>query len=421
MSLGPLDYLLIIVGISILVIVHESGHYFAARAFKMRVLRYSIGFGPTLFKYQPKGSPTVFQVAAIPFLAYVQIAGMNPHEDVDPKDPELFGNKSVFARVVTIAAGPVANYVCAALIVFAISLTGWPQSWLGSLFPDDPRAQMQPTEPVVGVVLAGVAQDAGIQVGDRFVEAQGQPVDDFSDLIAVTAPRPGQETTYVVERNGERLTFTLTPRRDGEVGRIGLGPVPRDPVYVQLSVGEAAQMAMRVPWRLTVMQLEGMARMARELRTDEVGGPVAMGKMIGDAAQRGPTDYFFVLALLSTALGLFNLLPLPALDGGRLAFLGFELITRRRPNEKLEAIVHTVGIVFLLCVLVLVTFRDVFGKSPEERAAEAAASTSEPAEATPEPAAPAVTPTPTTHEGANEDTNDGAGANPAAEAPAPAE
>ncbi|MCA9614792.1 MAG: site-2 protease family protein, partial [Myxococcales bacterium] len=198
MSLGPLDYLLIIVGISILVIVHESGHYFAARAFKMRVLRYSIGFGPTLFKYQPKGSPTVFQVAAIPFLAYVQIAGMNPHEDVDPKDPELFGNKSVFARVVTIAAGPVANYVCASLIVFAISLTGWPQSWLGSLFPDDARAQMAPTEPVVGVVLPGVAQDAGIQVGDRFVEAQGQPVDDFGDLIAVTAPRPGQETTYVV-------------------------------------------------------------------------------------------------------------------------------------------------------------------------------------------------------------------------------
>jgi regulator of sigma E protease len=103
-SFGPLDILLIIVGISILVIVHESGHYLAARAFKMRVLRYSIGFGPTLFKYQPKGSPTVFQVAAIPFLAYVQIAGMNPHEDVDPKDPGLFGNKSVFARVVTIAA-----------------------------------------------------------------------------------------------------------------------------------------------------------------------------------------------------------------------------------------------------------------------------------------------------------------------------
>ena len=127
MSFSPLDILLVIVGISILVIVHESGHYLAARAFKMRVLRYSIGFGPTLFKYQPKGSPTVFQVAAIPFLAYVQIAGMNPHEDVDPKDPELFGNKSVFARVVTIAAGPFANYLCASILVFFIGIAGWPQ------------------------------------------------------------------------------------------------------------------------------------------------------------------------------------------------------------------------------------------------------------------------------------------------------
>jgi regulator of sigma E protease len=104
-----------------------------------------------------------------------------------------------------------------------------------------------------------------------------------------------------------------------------------------------------------------MAKMVKEADTTQLGGPVAMGKMIGQAAQSGPTDFFAVLALLSTALGLFNLLPLPALDGGRLGFLGFELITRRRPNEKLEAIVHTVGIVFLLCVLVLVTFRDIFG------------------------------------------------------------
>lgn len=409
MSFGPLEILLIIVGISILVIVHESGHYLAARAFGMRVLRYSIGFGPTLFKYQPKGSPTVFQVAAIPFLAYVQIAGMNPHEDVDPKDPALFGSKSVFARVVTIAAGPFANYLCASLIVFAIGLAGWPQHWLGLLMPGDERAVAAPLAPVVGTVLDGVAQRAGVQVGDRFVEAGGQPVDDFGDLITVTAPRAGQETTYVIERGGERISLTMTPARsDDGAGRIGLGPMPRDPVYVRLGVGEAAQTALTFPWRLTVVQLEGMAKMVREANTDGLGGPVAMGKMIGQAAQSGPTDFFAVLALLSTALGLFNLLPFPALDGGRLGFLGFELVTRRRPNEKLEAVVHTIGIVFLLGVLVLVTFRDIFGGEPEPAAATSSTSNATADDPAVEP--PAERPAPT-------ETPEAAASRPATERP----
>ena len=100
------EVLVTVIALSVLIIIHEGGHYLAARAFGMRVLRFSVGFGPTLFRYQPKGSPTVFQVAVIPFLAYVQIAGMNPNEDVDPSDPELFPNKSLGARVATIAAGP---------------------------------------------------------------------------------------------------------------------------------------------------------------------------------------------------------------------------------------------------------------------------------------------------------------------------
>jgi regulator of sigma E protease len=162
----------------------------------------------------------------------------------------------------------------------------------------------------------------------------------------------------------------MTPARgeDG-VGRIG---VAAEPVYVKFELGEAARSAITFPWRLTLMQLQGMAKMVQEADTSQIGGPVAMGKMIGDAAQSGPTDFFAVLALLSTALGLFNLLPLPALDGGRLAFLGYELITRRRANEKLEAVVHTVGIVFLLCVIVLVTIRDIFGgpSAPEEAATQ---------------------------------------------------
>src|SRR5688500_14622533 len=138
MFLSPaLAILLAILGISVLVIAHESGHYLVARAFKMRVLRFSIGFGPALVRWRPKGSPTTFQICAIPFLAYVQIAGMNPAEDVDPNDPEIYPNKGLFARMMTIFAGPFANYVVAVLMAFGLSLSGLPEAYtLDSMIVD---------------------------------------------------------------------------------------------------------------------------------------------------------------------------------------------------------------------------------------------------------------------------------------------
>ena len=364
MTLGPVEIICAILGISILVIVHESGHYFAARAFGMRVIRYSIGFGPTLFKYQPKGSPTTFQVAAIPFLAYVQIAGMNPHEDVDPDDPGLFSNKSAFARIVTIAAGPIANYLTASILVFFISLSGWPVTyWLSDVFmPGDERAQVEPRSPmmVASVVDDSAAGEAGIQPGDVFLEADGVAVANVEEFIEQTKDRAGQETQYVLERDGERMAIAMTPRAS-EDGRaiVGVGAAPPEPTYLALDAKEAAWAAVVFPWRLTEMQLTAIAGMIKERHTDNIGGPVAMTRMVGAAVQMGPTYVFIMLVLLSVALGMFNLLPLPALDGGRLSFLAYEVITRRRPNEKVEAMVHFIGILFLLGVLILVTVRDI--------------------------------------------------------------
>src|SRR5579863_6298526 len=117
-------YLIAILGLAVLMVVHEGGHYVAARAFGMRVVRFSIGFGPTIWKHKPKDSPTVYQVALIPFLAYVQIAGMNPYEEIDPKDKASYANASVVGRVVTIAAGPLTNYFFASVLIFFGLLIG---------------------------------------------------------------------------------------------------------------------------------------------------------------------------------------------------------------------------------------------------------------------------------------------------------
>ncbi|MFW6197981.1 MAG: M50 family metallopeptidase [Myxococcota bacterium] len=347
--MGILPIILAVVGISILVIVHESGHYLAARAFGMRVLRYSIGFGPTLFKYKPKNSPTTFLIGAIPFLAYVQIAGMNPHEEVDADDPEIYPNKGLFARMVTIMAGPVANYLAASVMVFGLALNGFPDS----------RAKEPMT---IGHVEEGTpAADAGLRKGDVIVEAAGEPVRDIEDLKEVTAPRPGQETVYIVKRDGHRLPpLTVTPENRDGTGFIGVG-AEMERIYTPMSVGEAAGAAVMFPFELTMAQLEGLGHLFQERTTEGLTGPVGMGKIVAEQVSRGPAEYVLILVVLSVALGMFNLLPFPALDGGRLTFLGYELITRKKPNERFEATVHAVGLLFLLGVLVLVTFRDVAG------------------------------------------------------------
>lgn len=335
-----------ILGISLLVIVHESGHYLVARAFKMRVLRYSIGFGPALFRYKPKDSPTTFQICAVPFLAYVQIAGMNPHEEVDPDDPDIFPNKSLFARIATIAAGPGANYLAASALVFVIAVTAWPQ--------------MKMTEPMtVGNVFEGTAAaEAGVLAGDVIVEANGEAVANVEELKAITSPRAGQATDYLIDRDGERLTLEITPEDAEGEGRIGIAAA-METDYIQMPIDEAAVFAVMKPFEITMMQITGIGKMISDRTTEGLAGPVGMGKIVAESAKRGATDFLFILVYLSVALGFFNLLPFPALDGGRLVFLGYELITRRRPNERFEAMVHTVGILFLLGVIVLVTFRDI--------------------------------------------------------------
>ena len=412
--MGPLEFLIIALGLSLIVIVHESGHYLAARAFGMRVERYAVGIGPTIFKVKPKGSDTTFLVGAIPFLAYVQIAGMNPHEEVPGGDPRFYPNQPLYARVAAVAAGPFANYLLAMLVAFIIGLVGWPMDIFEQMAPDDPRAR------TYTVVAGDFADDsagaaAGMERCDEFVRVEDAEIHRYRHLIAATKARPSQETTYSIRRYAGRaalaqeleaaerarlegegvegddlergvaafrscnaareaqreegappvqeLSIEASPNDRGQIGVVLEGWASDDlhDGPVSLGVGEAAKAAVLVPAELTWMQLSGITEMIKRRTTEGLGGPVMMGKALAAAAERGPATYFVMIIMLSVSLGFFNLLPFPGLDGGRLFFLAYEAITRRKPNEKFEGVVNTVGLVFLLGVLVLVTFRDIFG------------------------------------------------------------
>src|SRR5271165_4576142 len=189
--------LVAILGLALLMIVHEAGHYFAARRFGMRVIRFSIGFGPTLWKHKPKDSPTVYQVALIPFLAYVQIAGMNPYEESDPKDPGSYANASLWGRIVTIAAGPLTNYFFASVLIFFGLLIG------GQQVPDEASMRVE--------VEAGPAQTAGVETNDEILEVDGAAVHNWEQLRKAIGSHASESVDLTIQRDGQTLHKSVTP------------------------------------------------------------------------------------------------------------------------------------------------------------------------------------------------------------------
>src|SRR5580704_11000080 len=216
---GSYSYVVVILGLAMLMVVHECGHFFLARAFRMRVTKFSIGFGPPFFKIVPEDGyfwfataadrirlrlwkhdperhgPTVYQVAMIPFLAYVQIAGMNPLEEIDDNDQGSYANASLLGRVLTIFGGPLANYLFASVLFFASLFFG--------------GKEVRPTE--VSVLPDRPAAAASMKTGDKIVEIYGVPVDDWEAMKDVIGEHPGQPLPIVVERGGQRIALTVTP------------------------------------------------------------------------------------------------------------------------------------------------------------------------------------------------------------------
>jgi regulator of sigma E protease len=340
-------YLVAILGLAGLMIVHEGGHYLAARKFGMRVVRFSIGFGPTVYKHKPKDSPTIYQVALIPFLAYVQIAGMNPYEETDPKDAGSYANASLWARIVTIAAGPLTNYFFASILIFLGLLIG------GKEVPDETSMRV--------VVEPGAAQAAGMETGDRVLAVNGQEVHAWGALRKAVSAHAGEAVDITIERRGQTLHETVTPGPKGDKDE-GLIHV-RMPTHVEpVGIGEAARMSVIAPPVFVYENVRAIGRVLVGKEKLQVSGPVGIVRETARQARTGPGVLLQFLGMLSAYLGAFNLLPFPALDGGRLLFLGAEAVSRRRPDAKVEARVHAIGLLMLLTLIAFVTYADVIAK-----------------------------------------------------------
>jgi regulator of sigma E protease len=340
-----------------LVTVHELGHYLVGRWFGVKADVFSVGFGKELAGYTD-GRGTRWKLAAIPLGGYVQFKGdMNPASVPDPDLPAeqlegAFQSKPLWQRALIVFAGPLTNFLVAIAILASFNLAYG-------------RVEIPP---VVQVLAEdGAAAEAGIALGDRIVAVDGRAIDDFDELRSRIAPHPGARIALEVERGGERLTVAFTipsiTERDRfgnefKVGQIGIGSATGQVVAV--GPVEAVVLGVRQTGEIVKMMVTGVSQIITGRRSvDELGGPIKIAKFSGEQLSLGWPNFVGFVALISINLAFINLLPIPALDGGHLAFYAAEAVRRKPLGPRSQEWAFRTGLAFVLALMLFVTVNDI--------------------------------------------------------------
>lgn len=350
-----------LVMLSILVVLHELGHFAAARRFGVHINEFALGFGPRLLAWRSPNSGTVYSVRAFPIGGFCAMEG----EDGKLSEAERqrnfrathqggagnFQSKSPWVRLLIILAGPFANFgLCYAVLLIGALAFG--------------IASDRTNQAVVGQVLTGSpAEVAGLHAGDRIVAINNVPVTSGKKLVDTIHGSLGKRLELVYQRNGISTKIYVTPRAcPATVGRkfgcIGFSPIP---AYQRVPFPTALRETNREFVSIADQTVEGIGLLITQFAkyAPQISGPIGMGQVAGTVQDWGWGPYFSLAATISFALGLFNLLPIPALDGGRAAFIIAELIRGRPVDPEKEAMVHLAGFAALMALIMLVAFHDI--------------------------------------------------------------
>ncbi len=330
---------------SIIIIIHELGHFLLAKYNGITVVEFSLGMGPRILSTVKGG--TRYSWKLLPFGGSCMMLG----EDEANTEEGAFATKSVWARISVIAAGPIFNFILAFLLSLFI---------IGSIGYDAPV--------VTHVVEGSAAEEAGVLPGDRIVKMNGTKIELAREVNQYTLYHPGTETIDLVwEHEGERKSARLDLRPDPEDGRKIMG-VALAGGYTKLGpIGVLKYSAYEVKYWIATT-LDGLKLLVRgNLGIQDMAGPVGVVDMIGQTYETSKSDgaYYVWLnmlnisILLTANLGVVNLLPLPALDGGRLVFLFLEAIRRKRIDPEKEGMIHMVGLLALMALMIVILFHDV--------------------------------------------------------------
>ncbi len=342
-----------VVVLGVLVFVHELGHYLAARWRGVHVEAFSIGFGRALLSWTDRVG-TVWKVAWLPLGGYVKLHGQERPEEVADEvragwqAGRTFHGKSVLSRAIVVAAGPVANFLLAAVLFAALFATaGRPVSI-----------------PVIGDVVAeGAAARAGLLAGDRVVSIDGAPVARFEDLQRIVSANPDRPLSVRVLRDGQERTLPVTAgSREGAAGRrVGvLGVRGGAAEFVRLDPLSAVGAGVAQTWDVAVQTIQGLGQMLSGARnTDELSGPLGIAQLSGQVASLGLASLVSFIAVLSVNLGLINLFPIPILDGGHLVFYAMEALRGRPLPARVQEFGFRAGFAVLAGLFVFATWNDL--------------------------------------------------------------
>lgn len=327
---------------SLLILIHEGGHFFFARRFGVPVKEFSIGMGPKLVSRKSKKHDTVYSIRLFPIGGFVSMVG----EDEESEDENALGNKPVWQRMIITVAGSAMNVTVGLLAMFILLLSS---------------DQTLVSTKIAEFREGATSVQSGLQVEDTILRVNGERVHTGYDLVYDITHMGHEPVDLLVERNGEEIlledvifpTTTEDGLVFGEYDFIPYGYAEKTLPRLLSHTFWRSVMAVEMVWDSLVDFATG------RYSVDQVSGPVGATQQIGEAAEAGSFNLIYIVSVISINLGIVNLLPLPALDGGRLLFLVIELIRRKPMRAETEAYIHFAGIVVLLGFMLFISFKDV--------------------------------------------------------------
>ena len=338
-----------VVVLGVLVFIHEMGHYLAARWRGIHVEAFSIGFGQPIARWTDRVG-TEWRLCWLPLGGYVKLHGQERPQDVPEAvraswlPGRTFHEKGVGSRAIVVAAGPIANFVLAA-VLFSVMF----------------GIQGEPGEPVVqSVVQPSAAASAGLHPGDRITDINTKKISDFEDIVRIVSESPGKPLAVTVLRAGALQTLPVTPAAvddggGGKIGQLGITGALR-PVGPLRALQDGAVHT----WSVAVQTLQGVGEIITGRRgTAGLGGPLKIAQLSGQVAEHGLGSLVSFIALLSVNLGLINLFPIPILDGGHLVFYAMEAIRGRPLPARAQEYGFRAGLALIACLFLFVTWNDL--------------------------------------------------------------
>jgi len=346
-----MSILFAIIALGALIFIHELGHFLFAKAFGVGVEKFSLGFGPKILS--KKVGETEYLLSALPLGGYVKMVGEGEEVELSEEDKaRAFGEKPVLQRIVIVAAGPVFNLLFAYVLFILIFMIGVPSvtTKVGEVVADKPAAK------------------AGVIAGDTIKAVNGKPVDRWEDFAKIIGEGKLAPLELEVQRGQSQMKFTMVPESRTTKNLLGdtvthpiVGVVAAgETVIDHFPPGEAIVRGSAQCWNVIKLTVLSLVRLVeRAIPLDNIGGPIMIVKMAGEQAAAGGVSFLAFVALLSVNLGVLNLLPVPILDGGHLAFFLIELVTGRPVSKRAREIAQQVGLVLLISLMMLAFYNDI--------------------------------------------------------------